>query len=116
MRLRLGQPISDGTSGLYAVDRAALTLLADDYLCEAPEVEGLLRIHRAKLRLLEVPVHMLPREHGRSSFHGRRALELVLTIGLTMLAAGLLRGRHRHQRRRELARALRRSRRSLIPW
>ena len=50
MRLRLGQPISDGTSGLYAVDRSALELLADDYLCEAPEVEALVRITDAKLR------------------------------------------------------------------
>jgi glycosyltransferase involved in cell wall biosynthesis len=32
MRLRLGQPISDGTSGLYAVNRSALALLADPYV------------------------------------------------------------------------------------
>src|SRR6476620_12220136 len=37
MRLRLGQPISDGTSGLYAVNKSALALLADSYVCEAPE-------------------------------------------------------------------------------
>src|SRR4029453_11666083 len=36
MRLRLGQPISDGTSGMYAVNRGALALLADPYVCEAP--------------------------------------------------------------------------------
>ena len=35
MRLRLGQPITDGTSGLYAVNRA-LELLADPYVCESP--------------------------------------------------------------------------------
>ena len=68
MRLRLGQPISDGTSGLYAVDRSALALLADDYMCEAPEVEALVRITDAKLKLVEVPVHMRQREHGESSF------------------------------------------------
>ena len=95
MRLRLGQPISDGTSGLYAVDRYALALLADDYLCEAPEVEALMRITDAKLRLVEVPVHMRQREHGESSFHGKRAVELVVTIGLTLFAAKLLRQRHR---------------------
>jgi hypothetical protein len=116
MRLRLGRPISDGTSGLYAVDRKALALLADDYLCEAPEVEGLLRIHDAKLELLEVPVHMRHREHGRSSFHGRRAVELVVTIGLTLFATGLLHTRRRRHQRRELARALRRGRRSRTPW
>src|SRR3954452_19169839 len=57
MRLRLGQPISDGTSGMYAVNRSALALLANPYVCEAPEVEALVRITNAKLRLMEVPVH-----------------------------------------------------------
>lgn len=119
MRLRLGQPISDGTSGLYAVDRSALALLADDYICEAPEVEALVRITDAKLRLVEVPVHMRQREHGESSFKGRRAVELVVTIGMTLFAAGLLRARHQHRQRRVLARALRPARRGrspLRPW
>ncbi len=93
MRLRLGQPISDGTSGLYAVNRSALELLADPYVCESPEVEALVRITDAKLRLLEVPVHMRQREHGESSFRGRRAVGLVVTIGLTLFAGELLRRR-----------------------
>ena len=98
MRLRLGQPISDGTSGMYAVNRGALALPADPYVCEAPEVEALVRITGAKLRLVEVPVHMRPREHGRSSFRGRRAVELVVTIGLMTLFAGELM-RRRYQRK-----------------
>ena len=116
MRLRLGQPISDGTSGLYAVDRKALELLADDYLCEAPEVEALVRITDAKLRLVEVPVHMRQREHGESSFRGRRAVELVVTIGLTLFAAGLLRKRHEHKQQRDVKRALRRVRPARKRW
>jgi glycosyltransferase involved in cell wall biosynthesis len=99
MRLRLGQPISDGTSGLYAVNHRALELLADPYVCEAPEVEALMRITDAKLSLLEVPVHMRQREHGESSFHGRRAVELVVTIGLTLFAGELLRRRHQRRQR-----------------
>jgi glycosyltransferase involved in cell wall biosynthesis len=93
MRLRLGQPISDGTSGMYAVNHRALDLLADPYLSEAPEVEALVRITDAKLRLLEVPVHMRQREHGESSFRGRRAVRLVVAIGLTLFAGELLRRR-----------------------
>jgi len=116
MRLRLGQPISDGTSGLYAVDRSALKLLADDYVCEAPEVEALVRITDAKLRLVEVPVHMRQREHGESSFRGKRAVGLVVTIGLTLFAAKALKGHHQHQQRREFARVLRRSRRRQSLW
>jgi glycosyltransferase involved in cell wall biosynthesis len=106
MRLRLGQPISDGTSGLYAVNRSALALLADDYLCEAPEVEALVRITQAKLRLIEVPVHMRQREHGESSFRGKRAAELVITIGLALFASEALRRRHIRHQRKGLTRAL----------
>ncbi len=120
MRLRLGQPISDGTSGMYAVDRSALELLADDYICEAPEVEALVRITDAKLKLVEVPVHMRDREHGESTFKGKRAVELVVTIGMALFAAKLLRARHDHQQDRALARALkplrRRKRSRLKPW
>jgi glycosyltransferase involved in cell wall biosynthesis len=107
MRLRLGQRISDGTSGMYAVNRSALALLADPYVCEAPEVEALVRITDAKLRLIEVPVHMRQREHGESSFRGKRAVQLVVTIALTLFAGELMRRRHqRAQQRSGLAKAL----------
>lgn len=102
MRIRLGQPISDATSGLYAVDRKALDLLADPYVCEAPEVEALVRIHDAGLRLLEVPVHMRQREHGDSSFTGGRAVRLVGSIALTLFAGELL---YRRRARRGESRA-----------
>ena len=108
MRLRLGQPISDGTSGMYAVNRSALALLADPYVCDAPEVEALVRITDAKLRLLEVPVHMRQREHGESSFRGKRAVKLVTTIGLTLFAGELMRRHRQAQQRKGLAK--------LLPW
>ena len=108
MRLRLGQPISDGTSGMYAVNQRALSLLSDPYVCEAPEVEALMRITDAKLRLVEVPVHMRQREHGESSFRGRRAVELVIGIGLTLFAGQLARRRYqRRQQKTGLRRVLR---------
>ena len=106
MRLRLGQPISDGTSGLYAVNRNALALLADTYVCEAPEVEALVRITDANLRLQEVPVQMRDREHGESSFRGNRAVKLVVTIGLTLFAGELLRRRHQRTQAKGLAKVL----------
>jgi glycosyltransferase involved in cell wall biosynthesis len=106
MRLRLGQPISDGTSGMYAVNHRALELLADPYVCEAPEVEALMRITDARLRLLEVPVQMRPREHGESSFRGWRAVELVVTIGLTLFAGEYLRRRHQRQQKKGLKKLL----------
>jgi hypothetical protein len=102
MRLRLGQPISDGTSGMYAVNRSALALLSDPYVCEAPEVEALVRITGAKLRLVEVPVHMRQREHGESSFRGKRAVELVIGLALTLFATRLARRRYARRQKRLL--------------
>jgi hypothetical protein len=101
LRLRLGQPISDGTSGMYAVNDKALALLADPYVCDAPEVEALVRITDAKLRLLEVPVSMRDREHGESSFRGARAVKLVGTIGLALFAGEAL---YRFRRRKDESR------------
>jgi len=49
---------------------------------------------------------MRQREHGRSSFRGRRAAELVVTIDLTLFAGELLRRPHQRQRRSRLARWL----------
>jgi hypothetical protein len=44
-----------------------------------------------------VPVEMRQREHGQSSFRGRRAVELVVTIGLTLFAGEMLRRRRNRQ-------------------
>ncbi len=97
--------IDDGSTDATA----ELALLADPYVCEAPEVEALVRVTDAKLRLVEVPVHMRQREHGESSFHGKRAVKLVVTIALTLFAGELLR---RHHRRRQAPSGLAR----VLPW
>jgi hypothetical protein len=75
-----------------------------------------MRITDAKLRLVEVPVHMRQREHGESSFHGKRAVELVVTIGLTLFAANALRRRHQHRQKRDVKRVLRAARPRRTPW
>jgi glycosyltransferase involved in cell wall biosynthesis len=86
----LRRPFGDATSGLYAVNAKALPLLARPYTSGAPEVEGLIRVVDAGLRLEEVPVDMAPRAGGESKLRGGKALGLVLTVigtlGLALLA------------------------------
>src|SRR4029077_17952009 len=60
----LGRPFGDATSGLWAVNAAALPVLAKPFATEAPEVEALIRIADAGLRLDEVPVNMAERASG----------------------------------------------------
>jgi glycosyltransferase involved in cell wall biosynthesis len=87
VRWRLDRPMMDATSGLYAVNERALPLLAEPYEAGAPEVEGLVRLTGAGLRIDEVPVDMRERAGGESKLRGKKALLLVLTVGATVLLA-----------------------------
>jgi glycosyltransferase involved in cell wall biosynthesis len=84
MELRLERPIGDATSGLYAVNAKAIPLLAEAYSSGAPEVEGLIRIVEASLRLDEVPVDMRERASGESKLRGIVSVKLVVTVLLTV--------------------------------
>src|SRR5207248_8095426 len=94
MRVALDRPFGDATSGLYAVNRKALPLLAEPFTSRAPEVEALIRVADAGLRLQEVPVDMAERAGGESKLRGSKAIALVLTV-TGMLAAVWLKRRRR---------------------
>ncbi|NUR76131.1 MAG: glycosyltransferase family 2 protein [Thermoleophilia bacterium] len=95
MRLVLRRPFGDATSGLYAVNAKALPLLAETFVSGAPEVEALIRVAGAGLRLEEVPVTMDVRASGESKLRGSKAVRLVLTVVGTLVAARVLRSRRR---------------------
>ncbi len=92
----LRRPFADATSGLYAVNAKALPLLARPYTSGAPEVEALIRIVEAGLRLEEVPVDMAARAGGESKLRGGKAIKLVLTVAATLGVALLARRRTGH--------------------
>jgi glycosyltransferase involved in cell wall biosynthesis len=91
MKVALGRPFEDATSGMYAVNAAAMPVLAEPYESGAPEVESLLRLRDAGLRVVEVPVHMRERASGESKLVGKRAFNLVVTVIGTLLLYGVWR-------------------------
>ncbi len=93
MRLRLGRRFMDATSGMAAVNAAAMPIMAVPYTSGAPEVEALLRLDRAGLRVEEVAVEMRPRASGESRLHGAVAWKLVVTVIGTLIFFGWLRHR-----------------------
>lgn len=93
MKLALRRPFGDATSGLYAVNAKALPLLAEPFRTEAPEVEALLRLSDAGLRVVEVPVRMEPRAGGVSKLRGRKAVKVTATVIGTLVAARFLSSR-----------------------
>jgi glycosyltransferase involved in cell wall biosynthesis len=95
LALVLGHPFGDATSGLYAVNAKALPLLAEEFTTGAPEVEALIRISNAGLRLKEVPVDMSERASGVSKLRGGKAVSLVVTVAAALLT-GFVARRRRH--------------------
>ena len=93
MRVALGRPFNDATSGLYAANAKALPALSRPYESGAPEVEALLRLDEEGLRVAEVPVDMRERASGESKLQGKKALILVVTVIVTLLGARRLRRR-----------------------
>jgi glycosyltransferase involved in cell wall biosynthesis len=91
MGAALGRPFHDATSGLYAVDAKAMPILAEPYESGAPEVESLLRLQEAGLKVVEVPVDMRERTVGESKLQGKKAVQLVATVTATLLVYGVWR-------------------------
>ncbi len=86
------QRVTDTTSGFQALNRRALELFALDYPHDYPEVEGMVMTIRHRLRLVEVPVVMREREHGRSSITTARSVYYMAKV-LTAIFIGLFRRR-----------------------
>jgi glycosyltransferase involved in cell wall biosynthesis len=93
MNVALQRPFYDATSGMYAANAKATAVLARPYTTEAPEVEALLRLDEAGLRVDEVPVNMRARASGESKLRGKKAFLVVVTIVGTILAYTRLRRR-----------------------
>jgi len=86
------QRVTDTTSGFQALNRKALELFAADYPHDYPEVEGMVMTIKHRLRLVEVPVSMREREHGRSSITALRSIYYMTKV-LVALFVGLFRRR-----------------------
>jgi glycosyltransferase involved in cell wall biosynthesis len=84
------QRVTDTTSGFQALNRRALELFAADYPHDYPEVEGMVMTIKHRLRLVEVPVQMREREHGRSSITTLRSVYYMAKV-LVALFVGLFR-------------------------
>jgi glycosyltransferase involved in cell wall biosynthesis len=86
------QRVTDTTSGFQAVNRAGIELFARDYPHDYPEVEATVMVFKHELRLVEVPVSMREREHGRSSITALHSIYYMIKV-LLALGIGVFRRR-----------------------
>ena len=86
MGAMLRRPFRDPMSGMYAVGAVATELLSRPYTSGAPEVEALMRVTRAGLRLEEVPVRMRASPDGKS-MHGGIVKPLYYVFRMSLALA-----------------------------
>lgn len=84
-----GWHCTDPTSGFRASNQRALKLCAQTYPHDYPEPEALVMLHRAQLRLREIPITMRARETGQSSItpllSGYYMIKVILAILIGLL-------------------------------
>ncbi len=86
-----GQRVTDTTSGFMALDRVGITLFAEEFPHDYPEVEATLVALRSGLRLAQVQVEMRERETGSSSITFVRSVYYLVKVTLALLVASLRR-------------------------
>ncbi len=84
------QKFTDTTSGFRIWNRRAIAVLAEEYPEDYPEVEAILLLHQAGLRMTEVPVRMASRTAGRSTIGMLQAIIFLVKVPLA-LAMNLIR-------------------------
>ncbi len=82
-----GQRFTDATSGFRAYNQKALAFLARHYPSDYPEVEAALALVRQGFKVVEVPVRMRARGHGRSSITAVRAAYYMVKVLLALTVA-----------------------------
>jgi len=83
--LLTGNPIKDTTSGFRAVNRNILEYFADNYPSDYPEVDVLVRLHKKKFKVMEIPVEMKERQGGTSSITPLRSVYYMIKVSIVLL-------------------------------
>lgn len=92
VRLAVGYPIKDTTSGYRVVNRRIIELFSFYYPFDYPEVEVLVLLHRHKMTVREIPVEMKDRQAGVSSITVFKSAYYMLKVSLA-IGLEVLRGR-----------------------
>jgi hypothetical protein len=86
LRLASGITVHDTTSGFRALNRKAFTYFAANYPTDHPEAEALFLLHRAGMRIVEIPTRMRQRAAGQSLFTFFKAALYPLRLLLGFLS------------------------------
>ena len=84
--------VTDPTSGFRMTTRRGITLFANDYPHDYPEVEAVLMVHAHRLESTELPVRMKARTGGTSSIGSTQSVYYMVKV-LLAIFVGLARAK-----------------------
>jgi glycosyltransferase involved in cell wall biosynthesis len=76
----LGLTVTDSTSGFRAANRRVIEFFAHTYPDDYPEVEALVLLHKAGMRMTEVAIAMRERTGGKSSITPMRSIYYMTKV------------------------------------
>ncbi len=82
--LLTGNPIKDTTSGFRAVNKKVIDYFANNYPSDYPEVDVLIRLHKKKFKVMEVPVEMKERQGGTSSITPLKSAYYMVKVSIVL--------------------------------
>jgi len=85
LRIVCGLRITDPTSGCWAGNARALAVLHAEHSSDYPEVDSLVRLHRAGCRITERSITMRPRGEGQSSIDTLGAVYYMLKVTIALV-------------------------------
>jgi glycosyltransferase involved in cell wall biosynthesis len=87
-----GQKVKDTTSGFRAVNRDIIEYFASSYPADYPEVDVLVRLHKKRFKVMEVPVKMQERQGGCSSITPLKSAYYMIKVSIAMIFSTLRSG------------------------
>lgn len=85
LRALSGLKITDPTSGCWVANARAAAILRSEYASDYPEVDSLIRLHRAGCTIKEEPIVMRARSGGRSSIDAFRAVYYMFKVTIALV-------------------------------
>lgn len=86
--LIIGKKITDPTSGYQAVNKHGLQFYAGDYYpVDFPDADVIIMLHRAGLKIKEIPVTMYPCVQGKSMHSGLKPVYYIFKMFLSIFVA-----------------------------
>ncbi len=96
------QKITDPTSGFQALNRDAVRFHASPYYpTDYPDADTIIMLHRAGLRIKEVPVRMYPSVSGKTMHSGLKPVYYMFKMFLSMFVTLLRKGKFEKRITRE---------------